>query len=165
MWSWQTLVFAKSPSMMEQSLTPSVAPSSTCMAHVYQTWVGYMLVSSLSHSIDSLLPQGPRDPNEERTQPGRGLVESGSSHVWHADRSSKLAWKSPPVFCCVELTSNPAAEPLFLHLLASIHRWKQKEDYWQNPKMQTQPSTLPHTRSQGPPEKGDSFTSALLLSF
>ena len=32
MWSWQTLVYAKSPSMTEQSPTPSVALLNTCMS-------------------------------------------------------------------------------------------------------------------------------------
>ena len=46
---------------------------------------------------------------------------------------------------------------LTTYITASIHWWEPKEDHWQNPEMQTQPSTLPHTRSQGPPEKGERY--------
>lgn len=50
-----------------------------------------------------------------------------------------------------------------LSLSAAVYRWKQEEDDWQNPEMQTQPSTLPHIWRQGPPEKGELLKASLQL--
>lgn len=148
----------------------------SCFAHsaVY-------LLNDLGHS--PLRPQGSRDPNEEWTQPSGGLVELGSSHVWHADRSSECTPVDPIVALLKKvkqfITALRASKGNFVHLhicycvwllflschffIASVHWWKPKEDNWQNPEMQTQPSTLPHTRSQGPPEKSEQWKPSLCL--
>lgn len=66
--------------------------------YMYVTSHAYIVYSSIYrtlyiwqeyHVIAFIYPQGSRDPNEEWTQSSRRLVESWSSYVWHADRSSK----------------------------------------------------------------------------
>lgn len=101
----------------------------------------------------SLPSQGSRNTNEEWTQSSSGLVEPGGPHVWHADRRRKYLLIIPVVSTWREASAEPLF-PAYCSFIASFYWRKPEEDHRQNLEMQTQPSTLPHTRSQGPSEKG-----------
>lgn len=120
------------------------------------------LLSDEGDPLDDVITGFP--PGLQRSWCGVDITEQWTGGVW--ELSCMTCWQEQYVFTLTSVSLHYTfkmfwleaflqfSESCFCIIVASVHRGKPQEDHWQNPEMQTQPPSIPHTRSQGPSEKG-----------